>query len=374
MASRLEQALQGYNANVGAQIDSGRMFQQNLKDRLKDLGTEQQDSDENELNLLGMHFFGDKIKSWLSNKLTETVGEKAGELAKNLMKDPAGTIKNIAEDAGEKLMSKAGDVVENLRSTAEDAAQKALQRITETGEVEPGTEMEEIEPQEPSVEEPPTEEAPSVEAPSVEPPTEEAPSVEAPSVEAPRIFGDDDVARAIDNLNISDAGKDLVTRSLDDNDAFRQLYRQRFPDRPELTDEEADEARGATRDSLQSRGERLRQQEPAEETPTEEPPAPQATSSTPELQSGTPEVDPPMARGVGRSVENLESEARPPPRLFQGAPKIQKETTAPPEEPDAPSAETEAPPPVETPPSGLPEGATMEASDAADLEEAFEFL
>ena len=174
---------------------------------------------------------------------------------------------------------------------------------------------------------------------------------------------------------------------MDDNDAFRQLYRQRFPDRPELTDEEAEEARGETRDNLQSRGERLRQQEPTEETPAEETPAQQATSSTPELQSGTPEVDPPMARGVGRSVENLESEARPPPRLFQGAPKIEKETTArpeepdaptsttaPPEEPDAPSAETEAPPPVETPPSGLPEGMEMTSLDDDELEDVFEVL
>ena len=93
-----------------------------------------------------------------------------------------------------------------------------------------------------------------------------------------------------------------------------------------------------------------------------------------------------MARGVGRSVENLESEARPPPRLFEGAPKIVKETTAPPEEADTPTSTTAPPqvadaptevteaPPVEEPPSGLPEGMEMTSLDDASLEELADFL
>jgi hypothetical protein len=456
MATRLEQALQGYNANVGAQIDSGRMFQENLKDRLKDLASEQQQSDENETNMIGMHFFGDKIKSWLSNKLGETLAEKvggeAGQTLKNLIKNPAETVSDALKSAGEKVMSKVSDVAEDLSTQAQNMAGslveratgalgEGLSRVTEAGQelvgrgLEAGQELvgrgveagqalanratdlanqatrtaqdvadqatrtaQDVADQATQAMRTATDTAQNVADQAMRTATDTAQNVadqatrtvqsatdtaqslaeqatrtaQSLAQQAPRIFGEDDVARAIDNLNISDAGKDLVTRSLDDNDAFRQLYRQRFPDRPELTDEEAEEARGATRDSLQSRGERLRQQEPAEE-PTAEPPATpaqQATSSTPELNSGTPEAGEQLARGVARNVENLESETRPTPRLFEGAPKIVKETTAPPEEPDAPTSTTAPPvePPVEPPVSELPEGADMSLSELGDLE------
>lgn len=128
MSSRLESILANYSEYANNQISSANEFKEQLENNQREAEKAATAGDENSLDMMALHFFGDKIKNFLS----ETLGLDTDEISKftdnptEYMKNAAKDVLNKASDTVEEQLEQRGLTPEGLMQRTEQVSRDAV--------------------------------------------------------------------------------------------------------------------------------------------------------------------------------------------------------------------------------------------------------
>lgn len=196
MSSRLESILANYSEYANNQISSANEFKEQLENNQREAEKAATAGDENSLDMMALHFFGDKIKNFLSEKIglgTDEISKFADnpmEYMKNVAKD----VLNKASDTVEEQLEQRGLTPEGLMQRTEQVSRDAVDTLRRQlldnppEDEEEGEDVDDTsgEPQQDAPDEPEDDDAPNIPPP---PPPAEEPE---PQQDAPAEPEDDD--------------------------------------------------------------------------------------------------------------------------------------------------------------------------------------